>query len=279
LKNILVGCAGWDYKDWIGPFYPKSLQKNHHLAYYAKFFDFTEVNSTFYSLPTEETVSRWFKAVPATFRFAVKIWQQITHKVAGSDLNARIGTFFDRMKELEPKIKGYLLQFPPSFKYTAQRKTKLLEILNQIPTQKPIFVELRDNKWFNEQLLQSFVDGARVVLVTNYKEGVNPIYRPDQNTYYIRLVGDRALTVFNKIQRSQDQVLEEVKQKLNSFERSPEFREALINFNNHFRGFSPQDANEFKQALGLPYQDFKQEGKQQVKQQRTLSDFIGPKIK
>jgi len=269
LKNILVGCAGWEYDDWIGSFYPKSLRKDYHLAYYAKFFDFTEINSTFYSLPMEETVSRWLKEVPATFRFAVKIWQKITHSMEGSDLGARIGTFFDRMKGLEPKVKGYLLQFPPSFKYTDQRKQKLLEILDQIPTKKPIYVELRDNNWFNESLLQSFVDGARVVLVTNYKEGVKPIYLPNQNTYYIRLVGDRALTVFNKIQRSQDQVLEEVKQKLSSFERSPEFREALINFNNHFRGFSPQDATEFKQAVGLPYHEFKQ--------QRTLSDFISPK--
>jgi uncharacterized protein YecE (DUF72 family) len=270
LKSILVGCAGWEYDDWIGPFYPKNLQKDHHLAYYAKFFDFTEVNSTFYSLPSEVTVNRWEKAVPETFRFAVKVWQQITHNMAGAELNARIEAFFDRMRGLEPKVKGYLLQFPPSFKYTDKRKQKLLDILSQIPTEKPVFVELRDNKWFDESILQSFIDGARVVLVTNYKEGVKPIYLSNQNTYYIRLVGDRALTVFNKIQRTQDKVLEEVKQKLNSFERSPEFREALINFNNHFRGFSPQDANEFKQALGLPYQEFKQ--------QRTLSDFMSPKI-
>jgi uncharacterized protein YecE (DUF72 family) len=269
LKNILVGCAGWAYDDWIGPFYPKSLKKDHHLAYYAKFFDFTEVNSTFYNLPAEETVRNWVKMVPETFQFAVKVWQKITHNAAGTQLSSLIDTFFSRMKELEPKIKGYLLQFPPSFKYSDKNYQRLTQILNQIPTAKPIYVELRDNKWFNESMLRAFVDGSRIVLVTNYKEGVQPIYFADQPTYYIRLVGDRALTTFNRIQRSQDAILEEVKQKLNSFERSPEFREALVNFNNHFRGFSPQDANEFKKALGLPYHDFKQ--------QRTLADFVNPK--
>lgn len=264
----MVGCAGWAYDDWIGPFYPKSLKKDHHLAYYAKFFDFTEVNSTFYNLPAEETVRKWVKAVPETFQFAVKIWQKITH-TAGTHFSSAIDSFFDRMKELEPKTKGYLLQFPPSFKYTEKNYQKLTQILNQIPTEKPIYVELRDNAWFDESILRAFVDCSRIVLVTNYKEGVQPIYLADQPTYYIRLVGDRALTVFNKIQRSQDEILEEVKQKLNSFERSPEFREALVNFNNHFRGFSPQDVNEFKKALGLSYHDFKR--------QRTLTDFTNQK--
>jgi len=265
--TILVGCAGWDYKDWIGPFYPKSLKKVHHLAYYAKFFDFTEVNSTFYNLPAEETVRKWGELVPETFQFVIKIWQNITHHTAGTPTSSLIDTFFDRMKELDPKTKGYLLQFPPSFKYTDKNYQKLTGILSQTPTEKPIYVELRDNAWFEESILWNFIDGNRIVLVTNYKEGVQPIYLANQPTYYIRLVGDRALTVFNRIQRAQDQILEEVKQKLNSFERSPEFREALVNFNNHFRGFSPQDANEFKKALRLPYHEFKQ--------QRTLSDFLG----
>lgn len=51
-SNILVGCAGWSYKDWSGVFYPKSMQSSEYLSYYSKFFDFAEVNSTFYNIPT-----------------------------------------------------------------------------------------------------------------------------------------------------------------------------------------------------------------------------------
>lgn len=43
----------------------------------------------------------------------------------------------------------------------------------------------------------------------------------------------------------------------------------MVTFNNHFRGFSPQDANEFKQAMGMSHKQFKK--------QPTLTDFISKK--
>jgi uncharacterized protein YecE (DUF72 family) len=270
MLKIIVGCAGWSYDDWVGPFYPKTLKKDHFLSYYAKFFDFTEINSTFYNLPTDNVVKQWMRSTPENFRFSVKVWQKITHERGASKKSAVIDAFFTRLEVLAPKIKGYLLQFPPKFKYTKANYKYSIEILEEIPAEKPLFIEFRDNAWFDPEILTNFIDGSHVVLVTNYKEGVQPIYLPMQSTYYIRLVGDRELTEFNRIQRSQDEILEEVKQKLNSFERSPEVREALVNFNNHFRGFSPEDANEFKRSMRLPYHE--------IKMQRTLTDFISKKV-
>ena len=48
--KIFIGCAGWDYKDWVGPFYPKTLESSRHLEHYVKYFDMVEINSTFYNL-------------------------------------------------------------------------------------------------------------------------------------------------------------------------------------------------------------------------------------
>ena len=69
MVKIFVGCAGWDYKDWIGPFYPKNLKREEHLSYYSKFFDFNEINNTFYNIPSEIAVQRWIDQVPENFRF------------------------------------------------------------------------------------------------------------------------------------------------------------------------------------------------------------------
>ncbi len=264
MVKIIVGCAGWDYKDWVGPFYPKHLPEEKWLAYYTKFFEFTEINSTFYNLPTQVTVLKWANSVPDNFRFTVKVWQNITHRRANhQDL---ITLFLDRMSALKPKLIGYLLQFPPKFKYTADHYEEVTQILQPLSAETPVFIEFRHPTWFDPSLLNQFVDGNQAVLVTNYKDNIQPIYLENQSRYYIRLIGDRELTSFNRIQRNQDQILEEVKRKLSSWERQPGIKEVIVNFNNHFRGFSPQDVNEFKQATALPYHDFKK--------QHTLMDFM-----
>ena len=124
-----------------------------------------------------------------------------------------------------------------------------------------------------EDKLSTFIDGEKKILVTNYKEGVKPIYLDNQQIYFIRLIGDREITEFNRIQRSQDDILEEVKQKLNSWERTPGIRETLVTFNNHFRGFSPQDANEFRGEMGIQHRDFTTHLAKERKKQRSLADF------
>ena len=272
MVNILIGCAGGSYQDWLGVFYPKTLKPRQFLPYYSKFFDYTEVNSTFYNLPNEATVQKWLKDVPNDFRFTIKIWRNITHKK--EDREGAIRAFFARFKVLEPKIKGFLLQFPPQFRYSDKHNNQLKHLLDKITTEKPIFIEFRDNAWFDPEYLSTFIDGEKRVLVTNYKEGIQPIYLDNQKTYFIRFIGDREITKFDHIQRSQDEILEEVKQKLNSWERQPGIREALVTFNNHFRGFSPQDANEFREDMKIPYRDFKGRLVKEQKKQPSLTDFL-----
>src|SRR5438445_317802 len=68
-----VGCSGWMYRDWRGPFYPADLPQRRWLEHYAARFDTVEVNNTFYRLPPATTVDRWAAEVPAGFLFALKL--------------------------------------------------------------------------------------------------------------------------------------------------------------------------------------------------------------
>jgi len=95
---------------------------------------------------------------------------------------------------------------------------------------------------------------------------VQPYYYPEQDYYYIRLLGDHQLTVFNRIQRNQDKALEDLEQNIKSLQKSTKVKEIIIIFNNNFRGFSPEDANEFKKKLGLHYHPFPKH--------RNLFDFV-----
>ncbi|MFX0077081.1 MAG: DUF72 domain-containing protein, partial [Candidatus Hermodarchaeota archaeon] len=143
MVKLFFGCAGWDYKDWVGTFYPKPLERQNHLEFYSKFFDIIEVNSTFYNLPNKATINNWYNQVPNDFKFIVKVWQRITHNVNDSDLDYLISQFFFQLTPLKEKVTHFLLQFPPWFKYTEKHLNQLKYLSKEIPQEHKYIIELR----------------------------------------------------------------------------------------------------------------------------------------
>ena len=97
MVKISIGTAGFSYKDWVGSFYPKKIKNTQYIEYFSKFFDIVEINSTFYSLPSEDMVSNWNNRVPENFRFVIKVWQQISHNLNDNGLDSFISEFDFRM--------------------------------------------------------------------------------------------------------------------------------------------------------------------------------------
>jgi uncharacterized protein YecE (DUF72 family) len=252
MVDIHIGCAGWDYKDWIGPFYPRSLENRLHLGFYVKHFDIVEINSTFYNLPSEEVVRGWVKKVPKSFKFVVKVWQEITHKLNEDDLDFKVSQFFNRMNPLKNKIKRFLFQFPPWFKHSDKHSKQLKSLLDEIPKDYEYVFELRDNSWFYPKIISELVDGSQAILGTTYMPGFIPFYYPNQQTFYIRMIGDRELTIFDRIQRKQEEAMKDLKNKINKLSELPNIYEIFIIVNNHFAGFAPETANIIKKMLNLP---------------------------
>ena len=207
MVEIHIGCAGWDYKDWEGSFYPKTLENKHHLRFYTKYFDHVEINSTFYNLPSEQMVKNWAENTSDNFTFLVKVWQEITHKINDDGLDDKIAKFFNRFNFLKNKIKRFLFQFPPWYKYSEKHANQLKNLLNELPSDYKYTVELRDNSWFYPKIISDFIDGDNFILGTTYMPGFNPFYYPSQHAYYIRMIGDRELTVFNRIQRKEENAM------------------------------------------------------------------------
>ena len=261
MPKIYVGCAGWDYKDWVGPFYPKNIERFQHLEYYAKYFDIVEINSTFYNLPSEEIVNNWALRIPNTFSYIVKVWRKISHNLNDSELETNISHFFSRMAYLKEKISMFLIQFPPWFKYTDKHFKQLTNLLKEIPSEYRYVIELRDNSWFETNILSEIIDGSRVILGTTYMPRIIPCYMPHQKIYYIRLIGDRELNVFNRIQRKQEEAISDLTHNFQNLIKSPEIYEIFIIVNNHFAGFAPESANELKKRFDLPIKRFNQQKK------------------
>lgn len=266
MTKLSISTAGWDYKDWIGPFYPKNLERFHHLEYYAKYFDRVEINSTFYNIPSEEMVINWAKRVPDSFNYIVKVWQEITHNLNDPDLDSNLDKFFSRLSLLREKISKFLLQFPPWFKYTEKHHRQLIRLLKEVPSEYDYVIELRDNSWFEPEILSNIIDGSKFILGTTYMPGIIPYYMNDQKIYYIRLIGDRELNVFNRIQRKQEEALKHLTKNVQKLLNSPIIYEIFIIVNNHFAGFAPESVNELKRRFDLPIKSFNQ--------QKKLSDFL-----
>ena len=71
MSEYRIGAGGWGYFDIPGA---------DPLKVYSKAFDFVEVNSTFYNIPSLKTVDSWARRVPETFTFSVKCHRDLTHK-------------------------------------------------------------------------------------------------------------------------------------------------------------------------------------------------------
>jgi len=266
MTKLSISTAGWDYKDWIGPFYPKNLERFHHLEYYAKYFDIVEINSTFYNLPSEEIVHNWTLRVPESFHYIVKVWQKISHNLNDSQLESYIAQFFLRIAFLKEKVSNLLIQFPPWFKYSEKHYKQLSNLLKQIPMEYRYVIELRDNSWFDTKILYEIINGSNVIIGTTYMPGIKPFYMPNQKIYYIRLIGDRELNVFNRIQRRQEEAINDLMQNIHNLIKIPEIYEIFVIVNNHFAGFAPECVNQIKKHLNLPLKRFNQ--------QKKISDFL-----
>lgn len=103
----LVGCGGWQYFD---------VGTHDALEWYARAYDFVEVNSTFYAVPERETLASWRRRVPESFEFTVKAHRGLTHKYHLSP-KRETHEIFEKMKNVCEILRSEILvmETPPAF--------------------------------------------------------------------------------------------------------------------------------------------------------------------
>jgi uncharacterized protein YecE (DUF72 family) len=110
--TIHIGTSGWVYSHWRGFFYPAKLPQRSWLEYYAQHFDCTEINGSFYRLPSKATVLNWEDTVGAQFRFCPKISRFITHAKKLNDPEQAVPRFFDAFGLIAHRTGPILIQLP-----------------------------------------------------------------------------------------------------------------------------------------------------------------------
>lgn len=150
---LWVGCSGFDYDAWSGGFYPEGLPRRDRLAWYAAAFNTVELNTTFYRLPGESTVTRWRSQVPSGFLFAVKLSRYGTHRKRLRDPDTWLVRFVARVQCLGAALGPVLAQLPPRWHVdTSRLDAFLLAFRAAAGAEARIAIELRDRSWWRDEV-------------------------------------------------------------------------------------------------------------------------------
>ena len=250
-----IGCSGWSYSSWQGPFYPKSIENSKWLRYYSKVFNYVEIDSTFYRIPNEFMVKNWYKRTPENFRFTAKFPKVITHDKRLSDFDEdQLSYFFESISELKEKLLALLIQLPPSIDIV-EGLNALRNILPYLDKGFRYAVEVRHRSWFQD-LAYNFFARNNMCLVWSQLTDIRtpPIVTSD--FVYVRLIGDRSIQEkdFGRVQIDR---IKEMKKLARNFKGDSndgnlsKVRYSIVAANNHYAGFGPGTVNIFRQLLGL----------------------------
>jgi uncharacterized protein YecE (DUF72 family) len=181
LTEYLIGTGGWAYFQIPGV---------HPLAAYSKAFNFVEVNSTFYEMPSLKEVEKWRKLVPQDFQFTVRANKTITHDYKLQPTEQAIQAF-EKMKQICAILNASILHFqtPPKFILQKDAVQNLKHFLSSINLGKlQLAIEVRGtapNKLPTE-LVKTMQDHD-IIHCVDLSKGETPAY--ESKILYSRLFG------------------------------------------------------------------------------------------
>jgi uncharacterized protein YecE (DUF72 family) len=172
--RILVGTSSWADPGFVKEWYPPKLPAKERLPWYARRFEYVELNSSFYAVPDRNAVHGWVEVTPPGFTFDVKAHRALSRHSAPveslpPDLRGLHGTpELERplaehlVEETAPlreadKFGTYLLQLTPAFspkKHALEELDTVVEVLGA----HGLAVELRNRNWVVDEQRERTLD-------------------------------------------------------------------------------------------------------------------------
>jgi len=228
------------------------------LAEYGRVFSTVEVDSSYYATPAERTVEGWRRRSPEGFAFSLKTPSEVTHVRGFRDAEAPFAEFVDRVRLLGPKVGALLIQCPPDFDPNADNREALHRFMRtQLPRDIRVALELRDARWYDDSLFALARECAFAVAVTEGVHSdlalagavVDELERdPPVDFAYLRWLGDRSLTRFDRPVRDCTKSLDVWERLIRSLRRG--VRDIYGYVNNHYQGHSPATVRAVLARLG-----------------------------
>jgi uncharacterized protein YecE (DUF72 family) len=273
--SLRVGTSGWNYPSgrgtWNGIFYPLPEDRQRgfdELAFYAERFNVVEVNSTFYGQPRANVALGWARRTPASFEFAVKLYQKFTHPGMTADSTPVSQADVDAFKGgIDPlaaagKLGPVLAQFPSSFHHSPEA-VAYLEWLQRTFAGYSLAVELRHVSWSDtadttRQMLAS--GGASWVQIDEPKFDTSirqDLTADASDVFYLRLHGRNAAQWWQHDQAEDrynyyysEKELAPIASKARQAQQAA--KKAYLLLNNHFSAQAVANATTLKKMLDEP---------------------------
>jgi uncharacterized protein YecE (DUF72 family) len=244
-SRLYFGCAGWSYKEWIGPLYDADRSM---LQQYANVFDTVELNSSFYKAPDEGTILGLTRYTKRGFMFSAKINQKFTHELRlklNEEAQAQLENFVQLFDPLltQDRLGCFLIQLPPSLK----KNDKLLEgFLADLPHRYDYVVEFRHKSW---------IDASTWGILSKYQAAYcivdEPLLPPEIHITspigYIRWHGHGQRQWYDY--RYTEQQLKDWVPKIKEIQDNT--KKTFGIFNNHFHGYAPENCAQIMEMLGI----------------------------
>jgi uncharacterized protein YecE (DUF72 family) len=250
--RMRIGTQGWNYDAWIGPFYPDRTRPADLLPIYARAFDTVEVDSTFYAIPAARTIRGWAQRTPDDFVLSLKLPQEITHERRLRDADDLAAEFFDRARELGPKLGPILIQLGPDF--GPAELPAVAQLLPKLPRDIRFAIEFRQRGWIHDGVLALLAEHNVALTLTDgrwiqRKQMLALAARATADFAYVRWMGpDQSIVDYSRLQVDRGRELEAWMQVLSPIAESG--REVFGYVNNHFAGHSPASARELQRLAG-----------------------------
>ena len=246
-ENLYIGTSGFSYEDWLGNFYPQFCPKLDFLQFYSSKFKVVEIDCTFYKIPTEETVLKWYKHTSSNFLFTAKFPKAVTHEPNSEIRTETAILFINRMKLLKEKLGVLLLQFPYCF--TPDKINMLIELLSVLPPDIRFALELRNKCWLEVTELFDILREKNIAFCHLDHPWMPKVDIETADFSYFRFLGNRK-EIENDFSYERKCCMEQLSFWKKIIEdRLQNRKDCFVFFNNHFSGHSPTTALKFDSII------------------------------
>jgi uncharacterized protein YecE (DUF72 family) len=270
---IRIGISGWRYDPWRKLFYPEGMPQRRELEFCGRHFPTVEINGSFYSLQRPEYYEQWYDQTPAGFVFAVKGSRYITHMLRLSRIEKPLANFFaSGILNLREKLGPFLWQFPPMFRFNAERLEAFFRLLPRTTSQALALARRRDARMIGRSRLAidadrplrhaleirhpSFMTGEFVALLRKHRIGLvvadtagkwPKMFHVTADFVYVRLHGDIKIYTSGY----SDRALASWARRIRAWDKAG--RDVYVYFDNDVKVRAPFDALNLMDKLGLKW--------------------------
>jgi uncharacterized protein YecE (DUF72 family) len=241
MQPVHIGCSGWQYAHWRGPFYPQREPQRRWLELYADRFDTVEINATFYRLPKRDAVARWVEQTPKTFVFTVKVSRYLTHIKRLSDTGDGLAVFVERIEPLieAARLGPLLWQLPENFHRDDRKLGTWLEVLAKHGPRSlqgsRHAIEFRHSSWFVAPVLDALREHEIALVIGDHPKRPFQLRVPTASWMFFRFhYGSRG--------RGGNYSATELERWGEDLRRRRRSHELYAYFNNDWRGYAPANA-------------------------------------